>query len=97
MSHHKANYVRKYQIKPLNINDLFRLKEILFKGPNGLYNEGLSADEHLLFQEKMEALRKIREEINKVSFLHLMRSLLIANDFYKIKEPFIQIELLDIL
>jgi hypothetical protein len=45
----------------------------------------------------MEALRKMREEINKVSFLHMMRSLLIANDFYKIKEPFIQIEVLDIL
>ncbi len=45
----------------------------------------------------MVALTKIREHIKKLPFLHMMRSLFVNNDFCQIKEPLIQIEILDII
>ena len=49
-SPHQASNVKKKFRKPLNINDLFKLKEVLLKGPEDIQNEELSEDEHLLFQ-----------------------------------------------
>jgi hypothetical protein len=45
----------------------------------------------------MVALTKIREHINKLPFLHMMRSLFVNNDFCQIKEPLIQSEILEII
>ena len=79
-----------------NIN-MFYLKDILVKDKDFSNNNSnsLHVTSHAqtrALQEKLDALGKMKKHSNLLVFQQAMRALLVANDFYKIKEKVVQSE-----
>ena len=73
---------------------MFYLKDILVKDKD--YSNSNSNSFHMVgygetraLQEKLDALAKMKKHSSLMVFQQAMRSLLVSNDFYKIKEKIV--------
>jgi len=73
---------------------MFYLKDILVKDKDYSNNNSnsfhmVSYGETRALQEKLDALAKMKKHSSLMVFQQAMRSLLVSNDFYKIKEKIV--------
>mmetsp|Transcript_1694 Transcript_1694/g.2193 ORF Transcript_1694/g.2193 Transcript_1694/m.2193 type:complete len:90 (+) Transcript_1694:444-713(+) len=67
--------------------NVFYLKDVLLRESDGR--------SHLILQEKINALQKLKQRAHLPSFLQVMKSLLANYDLFMISEKQIQIELVN--